>query len=144
MDIFGIGPLEFLFIILVALIVLGPKDMIKAGRTLGAFLRRIVTSQEWRYVQQASREVRHLPNRLIREAGLEEAQKELDEMRSIGGSLRNDLQQWNKDISSWTTPPSQNSSYMQVSPLPGKENNAEDTSFPNEGDQEAKNPPATS
>lgn len=108
MDILGIGPLEILLIILVALIVLGPKDMVKAGRTIGAFLRRVVTSPEWHFVQRTSREVQNLPNRLIREAGLEEAQQDLnDSVRSIGGSVNAEYSQWQKDIQSWTTPAQQ-------------------------------------
>ena len=76
MDILGIGPLELFFILLIALIVLGPKDMVKAGRTLGKFMRSVVTSPNWHMLQQASREIRGLPNRLIREAGIEEFQKD--------------------------------------------------------------------
>jgi Sec-independent protein translocase protein TatA len=77
MDILGIGPLELFFIILIALIVLGPKDMVKAGRTIGKNLRKVVTSENWRTIQQASNEIRTLPNRLMREAGLDEIQKDL-------------------------------------------------------------------
>lgn len=72
MDILGIGPLEIVFILIIALIVLGPRDMAKAGRTVGRALRKIVTSQSWQAVQQTSREIRNLPNKLIREAGLED------------------------------------------------------------------------
>ena len=54
MEVFGIGPLELLFILLIALIILGPSDMVKAGLTLGRFLRKIITSPEWRTVQKAS------------------------------------------------------------------------------------------
>lgn len=77
MDILGIGPLELFFIILIALIVLGPKDIVKAGRTIGKNLRKLVMSENWRTIQQASNEIRTLPNRLIREAGLDEVQKDL-------------------------------------------------------------------
>ena len=55
MDILGIGPLELLFILIIALIVLGPKDMAKAGRTIGRYLRTIVTSPTWHAVQNTSR-----------------------------------------------------------------------------------------
>jgi len=86
MDILGIGPLELFFIVLIALIVLGPKDMVKAGRTIGKNLRKVVTSENWRTIQQASNEIRTLPNRLMREAGLDEIQKDLktttDELKS--------------------------------------------------------------
>jgi len=61
MDILGIGPLEFVFVLLIALIVLGPNDMVKAGRTLGRFLRKLVTSPGWQMVQQTSKDLRYYP-----------------------------------------------------------------------------------
>jgi Sec-independent protein translocase protein TatA len=105
MEILGIGPLELFFILLIALIVLGPGDMVKAGRTLGRFLRKVVTSPEWRTVQKASRELRYLPNRLMREANLEDLQKDLSDINQIGGQLSNEVKKAQFDISSWTTPP---------------------------------------
>jgi sec-independent protein translocase protein TatB len=75
MEFLGIGPSELLFIIIIALIVLGPRDMQKAGRTIGKWLRRIVTSDGWKLFQQTSREIQTLPNRLMREAALEELQE---------------------------------------------------------------------
>jgi sec-independent protein translocase protein TatB len=111
MEIFGIGPLELLYILLIALIVLGPKDMVKAGRTLGKFLRKIVMSSSWRTVQQASQEFRHLPNKLIREAGLEEFEQDVKEINKISKSYLDDIkrnekdfQEFQDDISTWTTP----------------------------------------
>lgn len=72
MEILGIGPLELGFIIIIALIVLGPKDMAKAGRTIGKTLRKIITSPTWKSVRAAGQGIQELPNRLIREAGMEE------------------------------------------------------------------------
>jgi sec-independent protein translocase protein TatB len=85
MEILGIGPSELIFILIIALIVLGPRDMQKAGRTIGKFLRRIVTSDGWRLFQQTSREIQTLPNRLMREAAL-------DELREVQKDLRNPLE----------------------------------------------------
>lgn len=111
MEILGIGPLEFFFILIIALIVLGPKDMVKAGRTIGKFMRKIVTSPTWRAVNQTSNELRRLPNRLMREAGIEEDLKQIREAtQSIAPpDLGSELGQWQKDISPWTTPPNTNS-----------------------------------
>lgn len=108
MDILGIGPLELIFIIIIALIVLGPKDMVKAGRTIGKFLRQVVTSSTWRAVTQTSNELRTLPNKLIRDAGLEEDFKDIQNATQevLPKNLNSDLNQWKQDISSWTTPPS--------------------------------------
>jgi Sec-independent protein translocase protein TatA len=105
MEILGIGPLELFFILLIALIVLGPGDMVKAGRTLGRFLHKIVTSPEWHTVQKASRELRYLPNRLMRDANLEDLQKDLSDINQIGGQISNEVKKAEFDISSWTTPP---------------------------------------
>jgi Sec-independent protein translocase protein TatA len=105
MEILGIGPLELFFILLIALIVLGPGDMVKAGRTLGRFLRKIITSPEWQTVQKASRELRYLPNRLMREANLEDLSKDLSDINKIGGQINADVKKMEIDLASWTTPP---------------------------------------
>ena len=79
MEILGIGPSELLFIVIIALIVLGPKDMQKAGKTVGRWLNSLVTSDGWKAFQQTSKEVRNLPTKLMRDANLElaEAEKKL-------------------------------------------------------------------
>ncbi|MEN9563633.1 MAG: hypothetical protein RIR73_1877 [Chloroflexota bacterium] len=68
MEILGIGMPELIFVIIIALIILGPKDMQKAGKTIGKFLRNVITSDGWKIFQQTSRDLRTLPNRLMREA----------------------------------------------------------------------------
>ena len=105
MELFGIGPLELLFILLIALIILGPGDMVKAGLTLGRFLRKIITSPEWRTVQKASHELRNLPNRLMREANLDDLSKDLADINKIGGQVKSDIKKVERDLSPWTTPP---------------------------------------
>jgi len=79
MEILGIGGPELLFIIIIALIVLGPKDMQKAGKTIGRWLNNLVRSDGWQAFQQTSREIRSLPTKLMREANMEmmETEKEL-------------------------------------------------------------------
>jgi sec-independent protein translocase protein TatB len=69
MELFGIGPLELIFIMIIALVVLGPRDMVKAGRSIGQFLRKTILSPTWLKMQ---REIRNLPYQMMREAGLEE------------------------------------------------------------------------
>ena len=77
MDILGIGIPELVFIVLIALVVLGPKEMQKTGKLIGKQLRKIVTSPEWRAVKDASQEARSLPDKWMREAGIEDLQNEL-------------------------------------------------------------------
>lgn len=71
MEILGIGPSELIFVVIIALIVLGPKDMQKAGRTIGKWMRDIVTSDGWKVFQQTSNELRKLPSQMMRDANEE-------------------------------------------------------------------------
>jgi Sec-independent protein translocase protein TatA len=105
MEILGIGPLEILFILLIAFVVLGPGDMAKTGRQIGRFLRNLVTSPWWTGFRNASREISQLPYTLMREASIEEAAKELDELNTIGNDLTA-ISPPNKqpDFSSWINP----------------------------------------
>ena len=75
MEILGIGPSELVLIFVLALIILGPRDMQRAGHTFGRWLRKVVTSDGWKFFQQTSREIQTLPNRLMREAAIEELQQ---------------------------------------------------------------------
>lgn len=75
MDIFGIGPMEIFFVILIALIIMGPKDIQKTGRTLGKWLNSVVRSDSWKVIKQTSNRIKYLPNELMREAGVDELKK---------------------------------------------------------------------
>lgn len=112
MDILGIGPLELVFILIIALIVIGPRDMGKAGRTLGRALNRMYRSDTWRMLTEASRTLRTLPNRLAREANLEELEEVRKTMKKAGQELQGDIkileepvQQVDQDLRAWTAPP---------------------------------------
>jgi Sec-independent protein translocase protein TatA len=113
MDFLGIGPLEIIFILIIALIIFGPNDIVRAGKTLGRFLRRVVTSDSWRAFQQASKGMRDLPTTLMREAGIEE-----EELRQLSGLK--DFQEATKgldnQISPWTTPPNQQANLAKPDP----------------------------
>jgi Sec-independent protein translocase protein TatA len=77
MNIFGIGPLEIVFVLIIGILVLGPEGMISAGRKLGKFLRSIIKSTWWQNIRKGVSEIQYLPQRLMREAELEE----LNELR---------------------------------------------------------------
>jgi len=83
MEVLGIGMSELVFIVIIALIVLGPRDMQKAGRTIGKFLRTIVQSDGWKVFRQTSNEIRTLPHRLMRDAN--------DEVNKISGEMRQEM-----------------------------------------------------
>ena len=88
MEILGIGPQELIFIVIIALLVLGPKDMQKAGKTIGKWLNDLVHSDGWKIFQTTSREIRNLPTTLMREANLVlgKEERELREQMNPTGS----------------------------------------------------------
>ncbi len=98
MEILGVGLPEMAFILIIALILLGPKDMQKTGRVIGRWLRKIVTSDGWRLFQQTSREIQTLPNRLMREAAL-------DELKEMQGQIGQDLRQTADSVRTSIQPP---------------------------------------
>lgn len=111
MDFLGIGPLEILFILLIALIIFGPRDIVKASQSTGRFLRKLIMSPGWRTVQQTSRDLRNLPNKLIREAGLEEIQEDLNQFKKIATppdikkEIQEEFEKIEEGLSAWTMPP---------------------------------------
>jgi Sec-independent protein translocase protein TatA len=125
MNIFGIGPLEIIFVLIIGILVLGPEGMIEAGRKLGKLMRSIIHSSWWQNVRQGVNEIQHLPQRLIREAELEELIeiKKLtkDSLPSIG----------NRDLintSSWTGTSSQKSDQEKETKTdPSKDSESKET-----------------
>lgn len=110
MEILGIGMSELIFVVIIALIVLGPKDMQKAGKTIGKWLRSIVTSDGWKIFQQTSRELRTLPNKLMREAN--------EELNQIGNQVNRDINNASPLTSQRPLPPNQPPRSHPYSPNP--------------------------
>ncbi len=122
MDILGIGIPEIIFILIIMLIVMGPNDMVKMGRTIGKLVRRVMLSDTWQAVRKTSQELREIPTRFVREAGLDELeqiQKELKaDVKNIGeiqNELKDEVEQIKRDIpnekidlgiEAWTKPSS--------------------------------------
>ncbi|HEY47499.1 MAG: hypothetical protein AMJ88_06420 [Anaerolineae bacterium SM23_ 63] len=98
MDFLGVGPMELIFIIIIALVLIGPRDIGKAARSMGRFLNRLYKSETWRMLLDTSRTLRHLPERLAREAALEELNltreaviEELDATRRIAKEIEQEI-----------------------------------------------------
>jgi hypothetical protein len=81
MEILGIGPLEVLFILVIALLILGPSDMAKAGRSAGEFIGRFMHSPTWHALQRMWSEIRNLPNTLAEQAGSNEIREIRDTLK---------------------------------------------------------------
>ena len=105
MDLLGVGPLEFLFLILIALIVIGPRDLGKAARFIGRFLNRLYRSETWRMLTETSRKLRNLPNQLAQEAALEDSLEEMDQtIREVGQKITQDIRTLDDDLQAWKKP----------------------------------------
>ena len=76
MNILGVGPLELLVVLVIALVVVGPKDMVTWARKMGAWLRKIRQSQVWRDMMRTSWELQRwqtqLQEQIWRESGLQD------------------------------------------------------------------------
>jgi sec-independent protein translocase protein TatB len=115
MEILGIGPSELIFVVILAIIILGPKDMQKTGKTIGRWLNTIVRSDGWKAFQQTSKELRNMPTKLMRDANLEmlETERELRKVMDVKPSIHpTPSQSQNPSIESKTS-----------LPLPQKEEN---------------------
>ena len=107
MNFLGIGPQELLLIFVIVLLVLGPREMVNAGTRLGGFIRKVVTSDAWKTMKDTTREIRNMPNKLAREAGLEEFRKQIEEQESLGsiGDPLGDIPRIDPALDAWTTGP---------------------------------------
>ena len=105
MDILGIGLPELIAIFIIIILVLGPDDIQKVGLKIGKTVRKINTSDDWKALKRLSKEIRTLPNRLAREAELDELKKQFEEDQTIG-NLKNALNlQEDLNLEAWTKPP---------------------------------------
>lgn len=105
MEFLGIGPLELLAILLLIFVVMGPGDMVRMAGTLGRALRTLRQSEFWRALQQASRELRSLPDSLARQAGMDEIQKISSDVQEKLGESRAELQDLDRQFLAWTRKP---------------------------------------
>jgi sec-independent protein translocase protein TatB len=92
MEFLGIGPLELAFIILLAIIIFGPKDIVNTSKTVGKSLNKLVRSDTWKTINQTTRELKNLPNRLMRETGLDEVEKTTrEEMAKVDADIQHSI-----------------------------------------------------
>lgn len=101
MEFLGIGPLELFAILLIAILVIGPKDLERTARTLGRTLNRIFQSDSYRAIQHMSQELRQLPNRLVEDAKLDELKQDAQQM--LDPALSEIKQTWTTEVPPPTT-----------------------------------------
>ncbi len=101
MKILNVGALEFVFILLLILIVLGPKRAIKTAGDLGRWVKDFSRSKLWQELTSTYREIQELPKRMMDEAEIQKAIQELDRAKDeVNQSLKeDDHQNRNKSMS---------------------------------------------
>ncbi len=71
MEILGIGLPELIFIFVIALLILGPRDMQKSAKTVGLWLNKFIRSNFYMALKNSSEELRNMSTNLMREANME-------------------------------------------------------------------------
>jgi sec-independent protein translocase protein TatB len=77
MDLFGIGLPEIIFILVLVVIIFGPKDLEKMAKTIGGSIFRFINSETFRNL----RRIGELPAEFARKAGLDEFRASVDPAR---------------------------------------------------------------
>jgi len=83
MEIFNIGPWEFVIILILALVVFGPERMVTYSREAAGFIRKIVRSPFWRDIVSTTEEIKTIPRQLAKEADLEVTMREISHLGGI-------------------------------------------------------------
>jgi Sec-independent protein translocase protein TatA len=69
-----------LLILVLAVIIFGPEDMVKYSRAAGRWLYKVSKSDLWKSVAGTTREIQEFPKQIMKEAQIEETLKEFNAM----------------------------------------------------------------
>ena len=109
MQFLGVSPTELVFILIILFLVMGPRDLVKFGSTLGRTVRKVRQSGAWQSITDAATQLRQLPQTLARQAGVDE----LELMgREIGEELkeqRTKIEELDRQFVAWTRTPEERS-----------------------------------
>ena len=77
MKIFNVGAPEVILIVLLALVIFGPKRLVGTMRDIGKWMRSIAKSPIVRDFMRTTEDIRNMPDELMRESGLDQDLKEV-------------------------------------------------------------------
>ena len=99
MKFLNIGALEFVFILLLILIVLGPRKAVKTAGELGVLIKNVTSSKFWKDLVNTSEEIRDLPRKMMDEAELKETISSFDrKVGEVKGIIQNDQADIYKEV----------------------------------------------
>ena len=84
MRIFNVGIREVLLLLLILLILFGPRQLQENARKLAQMIRRLVRSDAWRSFLGVYNDVNTIKDQVIRESGIQEVQ---DSLRGVDRQL---------------------------------------------------------
>lgn len=106
MKVFNIGVGEILFIIILAVIIFGPENLVKSAREMGAFLRKVTKSPYWQEVWATRRDLEEIPRMLAKEANLKETLRELDlDTKGVSSQVSGAVTDLINEVDEKTAPP---------------------------------------
>ena len=89
MEVFNIGPFEFLIILVIMFVLLGPEEMKRTARRIAIAIRKFVSSPIWADITGMREEIRELPKRLMEDTGLDEAVQEIKQTTTAASDEMN-------------------------------------------------------
>jgi Sec-independent protein translocase protein TatA len=101
MEIFNIGPLELLLILVLAVLMFGPEDIVNFAHKAGRWIYNLRKSEFWQEVVGTTKQIQEFPQQIMKEAELEETMKEINALNQT--MLNSDLSE-NKDLVNISTP----------------------------------------
>jgi sec-independent protein translocase protein TatB len=88
MKFLNVGALEFALILLLAFIVLGPKQAVKVAGDVGRWVKKLISSQFWRDLVATSKQIQDLPQKMMDEA---EIQKTIEDLERSTNTINTSL-----------------------------------------------------
>jgi Sec-independent protein translocase protein TatA len=113
MELFGVGPLELALILILALVFIGPKDLVVYSQKLAQWIRKLTQTSEWKDVVKTTREIRKLPDDLMHESGLD---VELRKLKVDAAEL--DRKHWEEDLKKMKNSSTAPSNQSTTTPAP--------------------------
>jgi sec-independent protein translocase protein TatB len=99
MQIFNLGFGEILFVLLIAVIVLGPERIAASSRRAGRFIRAAASNPVWRDILATTRELREIPNQIMEETGLKVEMEEIQSgISTINHEITGELDETRSDL----------------------------------------------
>ena len=90
MEIFNVGILEFLVILLLAFLILGPKKAVEMAGEVGRWVKDFVKSPIWKEIVNTSKDIKDIPRKLMDDA---EVQRTIEDLEQTTREINEQIQQ---------------------------------------------------